>query len=387
MRILLLLLVVLLSACAAAPPVTQVASAPVIQAPRSPVKPAEPAPAPVINVLSAARLHYPIDFSPALQASIDDWLTWKREDFFEAIENFAYLKAKIAPIYAEAGLPEALLFGMAAKESLGRAHSYSPVGAVGLLQFMPATAMRYGLRMQDRMDLRLDAEAATRANARYIHDQLALLDGDLSLVLAAYNSGEGRLARLHKRFPNASFFDPEIQNALPLETRDFVPMVLAASWLYLNPQIFGLPQFSSTHAALELKRESSLGELTICLADAGGNEDGWFRTLRNLNPRLKPGDRLQAGQRIEVPEILLAAYAERCVDTALAQHAARLHAANYPPLGATVAYTVRPGDTLAMIARRSGCTSIEALGALNELKAPDYLLSLGQVLKLPRCAG
>ena len=105
-----------------------------------PEPPATPAAAPIRNRLVAANLSYQIDFSPQLQGAIDDWLTWKREDFIEALENFAHLQPKLAPIYAEAGLPEALLFGMAAKESLGRAHSYSPAGAVGLLQFMPATA-------------------------------------------------------------------------------------------------------------------------------------------------------------------------------------------------------------------------------------------------------
>jgi membrane-bound lytic murein transglycosylase D len=301
------------------------------------------------------------------------------------MENFAWLRPKIAPIYAQFGLPEALLFGMAAKESLGRAHSYSPAGAVGLLQFMPATAMRYGLRMQDRMDLRLDAEAATRANAQYINDQLALLNGDLSLVLAAYNSGEGRLGRLHQRYPNATFWDAEIRNALPAETQDFVPMVLAASWLYLNPDQFGLPRFDTSHATLSLKRPSSLGELTICLGAAAGNPDGWFRTLRNLNPRVKPGDALPPGTALEVPGVLIAAYAERCVDTPITVQAAALFAANYPPVGSQQAYTVQRGDTLAAIVRRTPCTSLKQLAELNELKAPSYALTPGQTLQLPRC--
>jgi len=350
-----------------------------------PEPPATPAAAPIRNRLVAANLSYQIDFSPQLQGAIDDWLTWKREDFIEALENFAHLQPKLAPIYAEAGLPEALLFGMAAKESLGRAHSYSPAGAVGLLQFMPATAMRYGLRMQDRMDLRLDAQAATRANAQYIRDQLNLLDQDLSLVLAAYNSGEGRLGRLHRAHPNASFWDKEINSQLPEETRDFVPMVLAASWLYMNPQQFGLPTFSSQHQTIQLTRPTSLGELTICLADAGGNHDGWFRTLRNLNPRWKPDQRMLAGSELEVPNVVAEAYAARCVDTPIAESAAQLHAANYPTSPSLVAYVVRRGDTLAAIARRVPCASFEGLVKINELKGPGYTLKLGQTLQVPRC--
>jgi membrane-bound lytic murein transglycosylase D len=368
---------------------TQTIVAPPVSAPVATPAPVAPAPAktiaPITDQLVSARLKHTIDFSPELQGAIDDWLTWKREDLIEALENFAHLKPRIAPIYAEAGLPEALLFGMAAKESLARAHSYSPAGAAGMLQFMPATALRYGLRMQDRLDLRIDPEAATRANAQYVLDQLDRLDGDLTLVLAAYNSGEGRLERLHRKHPHLSFADPEIRNQLPTETQDFVPMVLAAAWLYLNLDAFELPQFDSQMpAALTLERPSSLGELTICLGAVGDNPDGWFRTLRNLNPRLKPGNRLAAGAIVHVPPPLAAAYRARCIDTPLAQKAATLHAANYPPPPTTVSYVVQRGDTLKQIAARSGC-SLAHVAELNQLKAPAFALKRGQTLKLPRC--
>ena len=85
---------------------------------------------------------------------------------------------------------------LALAESGGDAGNVSPKGAAGLWQLMPATARAYGLRVDNSVDERLDAEKSTRAAARYIRHQLDAFDGDALWATAAYNAGGSNLKRL-----------------------------------------------------------------------------------------------------------------------------------------------------------------------------------------------
>ena len=154
----------------------------------------------------------------------------------DTYENYQYMRQLMWPEYQKAGLPEAILFGIAPKESGGRVHAVSRSGAAGLLQFMPATGARFGLGYVDGFDQRYDPALAARANAAYLNEQLAIFNNNLELVIAAYNGGEGRMQRLARGSDTASFWDPKIYYELPAETRDYVPVVLAAAWLYLHPK-------------------------------------------------------------------------------------------------------------------------------------------------------
>jgi membrane-bound lytic murein transglycosylase D len=267
-----------------------------------------------------------------VQAAVAEWLTWKRDELAEARRHYSFLRGSMKPVYEEAGLPEALLFGQLATESMGKVHAYSSAGAVGPLQFMSKTALRYGLRTVDGFDTRLDPRASTRANAVYIRRHLAMFGGDLSLVIAAYNAGETRVAKLARRHPGRSFWDPEIFYTLPLETRRHVPRVLAAALLFEEPERYGLapqPQ-DSPISRLELRDPMALDELAICLGDEG-NPYGWFRTLRNLNPHLDPGRKMPPSAEVSVPASMVAVFAERCTGNAPTLELARaLHEADWP---------------------------------------------------------
>ncbi|MEO8011825.1 MAG: transglycosylase SLT domain-containing protein, partial [Dokdonella sp.] len=294
-----------------------------------------------ITLLKGRELAEILVLNDPVKAGIEQWLTNLRPNLMTAYENYQYMRHRMWPEYHKAGLPEALLFGMLAKESGGRVHAVSRAGASGPLQFMYATGLRFGLNSSAGFDQRFDPGMSARANAAYINEQLAIFNGNLELVIAAYNGGEGRMQRIAGRGGATSFWDPKIYAQVPTETRDYVPMVLAAAWLFLHPERYNLmfPKIDARPGAIVLAQPATLAELTICLGNQGGAPEGWFRALRNLNPSLDHAIKQPAGARIAVPAQLESVYARSCVDGQWATLAAELHAATaatatkQPPVG------------------------------------------------------
>jgi membrane-bound lytic murein transglycosylase D len=291
---------------------------------------------------------------------------------------------------------------MLAKESGGKVHAVSRSGASGPLQFMYATGLRFGLGTVNGFDQRFDPQLAARANAAYINEQLTVFNNNLELVIGAYNGGEGAMQRRAGKATGSeqSFWNPEIYATLSQETREYVPMVLAAAWLFMHPERYNLdfPRIAGRPGNITLKRPASIAELTVCLGQDGNIHDGWFRTLRNLNPQLDPQQEQPAGAQLAVPLHLEKIYARDCAAGRWPQLASDLHAAVVPsPPPVALArtqpgskskirtYTVRKGDSLAAIARKSGCHDAHEIAKANGLRAPQYAIKPGQTLKLPDC--
>src|SRR5690606_39644120 len=85
-------------------------------------------------------------------------------------ENYQVMRHLMWPEFEKRGLPEALLFGILAKESNGRVHSVSRAGAAGPMQFMPSTGRRFGLGPDGTgFDTRYDPRSAAEASAAYLN--------------------------------------------------------------------------------------------------------------------------------------------------------------------------------------------------------------------------
>lgn len=360
----------------------------------SPVVEAFPNAADTLNQLNGRDLRELIVQNEAVRAAMAEWLTALRPQLINAHEQYQYLRFLMWPEYERAGLPEALLFAIMARESGGRVHAISPAGAAGLMQFMPATGRRFGLGWQDGYDTRFEPQLASRASTQYLNERFAELGHNLELALAAYNGGEGRVGRLARQHPGKSFWDPAVYNALPKETRDYVPYILSAAWLFLHPEEYGLefPSVNGAATVLALKQPASINQLTICIGN-GVSRYGYFRALRNLNPRWLPDAVLPAGTELRVPVAVMPLYDAGCVSGPRAEQALALVNARKPDVGpaprAAVAsgarYTVRRGDTLSGIARRHGC-SAQTVARANGLRSP-YALRPGQRLSLTGCRG
>jgi len=135
----------------------------------------------------------------------------------------------VEPILRSHGIP-AELAAVILVESGGRLTALSSKGARGLWQLMPETARRYGLRVNAIEDDRLDLFMATAAAARYLHDLYAQF-GDWKLSLAAYNAGEANVSSAILKAHTQDFDQLANLRMLPLETRNYVPSVLANALL------------------------------------------------------------------------------------------------------------------------------------------------------------
>ncbi|MGI5868840.1 MAG: lytic transglycosylase domain-containing protein [Kiritimatiellia bacterium] len=131
------------------------------------------------------------------------------------------LVPRLERIFEASGLPPQLVWVAEVESTLDPA-ARSPAGAVGLFQLMPRTAQSLGLELSPR-DQRLDPEHNARAAATYLKT-LHRRFGSWPLALAAYNAGEGRVAKLCRRRNTRNFDD--IADALPTETQMYVPRVL-----------------------------------------------------------------------------------------------------------------------------------------------------------------
>jgi membrane-bound lytic murein transglycosylase D len=111
-------------------------------------------------------------------------------------------------------------------ESAFNPAALSPSAASGIWQFIPSTGRHYGLRQDSWYDGRRDFTAATNAALDYL-GKLYLDFGDWQLALAAYNCGEGCIARAIQKNVQQGLPTDYASLSLPNETRQYVPKLLA----------------------------------------------------------------------------------------------------------------------------------------------------------------
>ena len=183
-------------------------------------------------------------------------------------------------ILREEGLPQDLIY-LAQAESAFLPQAVSKAGARGMWQFMSFAGRKYGLQKSWWVDERQDPEKATHAAARDLRD-LYNQFGDWYLAMAAYNSGAGTVQHAVERTGYADFWELYRRNALPKETQNYVPIILALTLISKDPARYGV-EFEPEPP---LKADSvKLGQ-PIDLRLAAETIDTDLETLRNLNPQL-----------------------------------------------------------------------------------------------------
>ena len=148
--------------------------------------------------------------------------------------------------FRAAGLPEDMTY-LALVESGYNHDAYSRAAAVGMWQFMTATARGFGLRVDWWVDERRDPVRSTDAAIRFLK-ALNEQFGSLYVAAAAYNGGPGRLARGLTRFADDLegtsgddlFFALSEKKYLPTETKNYVPQIIAAALVAKEPARYGI---------------------------------------------------------------------------------------------------------------------------------------------------
>lgn len=155
--------------------------------------------------------------------------------------------------------------------------------AAGIWQFIPSTGAHFGLKQNWWYDGRRDVHAATMAALTYLEQLHRRFDGDWFLALAAYNAGQGTVARAIRR--NRALGRPTDywHLELPRETQHYVPRLLALAELLSDPKAHGLslPPVPN-RPQVTLVRTGGQIELAVAARLAGLDVE----TLRTLNPGL-----------------------------------------------------------------------------------------------------
>jgi len=244
----------------------------------------------------------------------------------------------IQNVFRAEGLPLDLAY-VPLVESAFKPNAVSRVKAKGVWQFMKGTAAENGLRNDWYIDERSDPEKATVAAAKYLTTLNKLFKGDWYLALASYNGGPGRLQRAMKQTGVSDFWKlTDRPRILPRETREYVPMILAAIVIARSPAQYGFD--FEPHAPLaydkitlprpvDLRRIAEWAETTIDEIQALNPElRRWTTPVRDMNYKLK----VPAGKADQVMT--------------------ELHEAPAADLASLKWYTVKRGDTLAAVARK-----------------------------------
>ena len=306
----------------------------------------------VIERVRAASSQLPLDVNDAVLSYVNYFSSARgQRTFLYGWKRAGRYRPMIERVFREEGLPTELIH-LAQAESGFMPRALSRKAAAGMWQFIRFTGGQYGLEATKAQDDRLDPEKATRAAAQHLRD-LYRRSGDWLLAMAGYNCGALCVERAVQRTGYADFWELRRRSALPRETQNYIPAIIAMAIIAKDPSAYGLPAFDQDP---ELEFDTvPLGAAThlALLADAA---DASVAELRELNPSLlksvAPADsevRVPKGKGRVVQEALETVPAEK-------RAAWRLH-------------RMSAGDSLASIAKRFSASPAAVLSANARLDA------------------
>jgi membrane-bound lytic murein transglycosylase D len=273
----------------------------------------------------------------------------------------------IESVFRAEGLPLDLAY-IPIVESAFKPNALSRAKAKGVWQFMRGTALENGLRHDWYIDERSDPEKATIAAAKYLKTLNKMFGGDWHLALASYNGGPGRVQRALKRYKVEDFWSLiDRGRTLPRETREYVPMILAAMIVARNPAQYGIEFTAEPPIQYEKVRVPKAVDLRRVAEWTGSDIDA----IQALNPELR---RWTTPVRYEYEVKVPLGTGETL--------RGRLAEASETELTAVKWYTVRRGETLRTIARKLKVNRADLADA-NHLSTSSRVRA-GQSLIIPR---
>jgi membrane-bound lytic murein transglycosylase D len=187
-------------------------------------------------------------------------------------------------IFREKNLPEELFY-LALIESGFNPKAFSRAKASGIWQFIGKTAKRFGLKVDKWVDERRDPEKATHAAAEYLKSLYAMFN-NWDLATASYNAGEGKILKAMKKANSQDFWKISQHRFLKKETKEYVPMFLAAVTIAQDPQKYGFQDIEYSPPLVYEKVTVSPATSLVIIAKAAELD---LSEVKALNPALKKG--------------------------------------------------------------------------------------------------
>jgi membrane-bound lytic murein transglycosylase D len=205
-----------------------------------------------------------------------------------SLERAGRYHAMISAVLAEEKVPQDLIYQAVAESGFQPQAVNGRSGAGGMWQFMPSGP--YGLARNGWYDERFDPEKSTHAYARYMKDLYAQL-GDWYLAMAAYDWGPGNVQRAVQRTGYADFWELYRRNVLPQETKNYVPIIIAAAIMAKNPEQYGLQALAPDPPLLT---DTAITDYSVDLRLVSDLVETPVQEISDLNPSLlrmsTPGD-------------------------------------------------------------------------------------------------
>ncbi len=308
---------------------------------------------------------FPITLNPQVEFYLDLFQNRQKKYFKRWLERSSKYVPAIRKELQAAGLPQDLAY-LAMIESGYNPSAYSKAHAAGLWQFIRGTGRLYGLRIDSWVDERLEPEKATQAAVSYLH---ALYErfGDWQLAVAGYNAGEGKIERAIKKYSTRDFWELARHKYLRLETKRYVPKLIAAIMIARNPASYGFTDLNYQQPEqfdiINVPARSDLHAIAVCGSTT-------VKKLRKLNNELRKNLTPPGGQPYAL-RIPAGTY------DLVAANLTRLH-----PVVTTgyKTHKVCKGDTVRRISRRYHISMTTLLKA-NKIR--NAKLKRGQRLRIP----
>lgn len=301
----------------------------------------------------------------------ETWTRWfgEREDYMERVLGRARpWISDIASELEQRGMPGELAL-LPIVESAYDPFAYSHGRASGAWQFLEPTARWLGLEINAWYDGRRDVYASTRAALDYLQHLNDRFDGDWDLALAAYNGGQGRVARaIEANHRNGRPTDWRALR-LPRETRAYIPKLHGLACLFADPEPypFNVPVWRDEPLIAHIELPGPIDVVQLAY-----QSDIEITELVALNPGLNGHLTSPTGPHHLIVPSDRAARVQDALPTLSPGLIKRHHE-----------ITVQSGDTLSGLAQRHD-TSVRALREANQLNGD--LLRVGQSLRLPGVA-
>ena len=326
----------------------------------------------------------PLIYNEKIKYFLEKYISQNYNPYMSKLQGLAqYYFPIFEPILAQNNLPDEVKYLSVVESSLDP-HLVSTSGAVGLWQFMYATAKGYNIVMDNQLDERKDPHVASHAASQYFLEAYAEFD-DWLLALASYNCGRGAVRRAIQR---SGLVKPDywaLSPFLPQETQNYIPKFIAMTYAFKYAKEYGIGQAS---VGLDWDSKTIMLDKNVDLREVAKAVDLSLEELKRFNPAYKSTviyasvekpRRLVLPQTQNINDSLLYAALNNTGVTSSASYAAKATSSSTGNSTAT-RHKVRQGESLALLAGKYGVT-VQNLKAWNNLTSKSRLLGRTLVVK------